>query len=232
VRKILFLYGAALTPLAAGAAWGQTHDRHWAACVDPAAKDNVLLEACTAVVRSGRETDANLAVAFMYLCLAHNNKGDHHLALQKCDEAIRLKPGHLEAYLFRGHAHFNNGDNDRAIADYSEAITLGSKAATTYVKRGAAYHKKGDNAHALADLNQAISIDQNDPTAFFLRGAVFQAEEKSSEAVADYTRAIEIAPRFAAALYRRGALKREMGDVTTGDADMAAARRMDPLLGK
>jgi tetratricopeptide (TPR) repeat protein len=105
-----------------------------------------------AVIRAGHETDADLAIVFKNLCLAHNDIGDHDRAIQDCDQAISLNPIYVEAFLFRGHAYFNKGDNDRAIQDYDQAITLGSQAASTFVERGAAYHRKGDETHAIEDL--------------------------------------------------------------------------------
>jgi hypothetical protein len=49
----------------------------------------------------------------------------------------------------------------------------------------------------------------------------------ASQSVADYDQALGIDPRLASALYGRGLAKRRLGDRTGGDADVAAALRID-----
>ncbi|HWY60725.1 MAG TPA: tetratricopeptide repeat protein [Rhizomicrobium sp.] len=232
VRQALWFFVLAFTALLAGAAAAQSSDQDWPRCIDDAATDNVMIEACTAVIRSGHETDANLSIAFKNLCLAHNDKGDHDRAIQDCDQAIRLHPGYVMAYLYRGHAYFNKADYDRAIQDYDQAIAFGSNDATTFVERGAAYHRKGDEVRAITDLNQAITLDSDDAIAFYVRGAAYQAVNHNDQAILDYSYAIKLAPRFAVSFYRRGVLKIKMGDIKGGEADIAQARTIDPHLGK
>jgi len=232
MRHHLLAFIPAFAWLLAGTAQAQPRDKNWAQCTGDIDDDNLIIAGCTAIIQSRSEPDANRAIAFRNRCMAINNTGNHDRAIQDCDQAISLSPGNLEAYLSRGHALFNKGDYDRAILDYGQAITLGSNAANTYVARGAAYHKKGDNAHAIEDLNQAIKLDPNDATAFFARGAAYQAQNENDRAIQDYSQAITLAPRFAAAIYLRGSVKRLMGDVKGGDADIARARQIDPVVGK
>jgi tetratricopeptide (TPR) repeat protein len=233
VRQALWIFVLAFTPLLAGGAGAQPRDGNWTRCAgDRDYGDEVIIEACSAVVRTEHTSDADLAIAFKNLCLAYNDKGDHDRAIQDCDQAIRLHPGYLDAYLFRGHAYFNKGDNDRAIQDYDQAVALGSNGANTFVQRGAAYHMKGDNARAIQDLDQAIMLSPNDATAFYIRGAAYEAEKDNSHAIQDYGQAIRLVPRFAASLYRRGVLEKLTGDVVPGDADIAQARKIDPGIGK
>jgi hypothetical protein len=41
-----------------------------------------------------------------------------------------------------------------------------------------------------------------------------------------------VQPSFAAALYRRGLARRLKGEAAAGDADVAAARKVDPEIGR
>jgi tetratricopeptide (TPR) repeat protein len=232
MRHVLWIFIPAFTWLLAGTADAQPRDKNWTECTGDIDDDNRIIAGCTAIIQSRDETDANRAVAFQNRCMAINNTGNHDRAIRDCDQAIGLNPGNVEAYLSRAHALFNKADYDRAILDYDHAVALGSNAANTYVARGAAYHKKGDNAHAIEDLNQAIKLDPNNATAFFARGAAYQAQSENARAIQDYSEAIRLAPRFAAAIYLRGSVKKLMGDVKAGDADIAQARKIDPVVGK
>jgi tetratricopeptide (TPR) repeat protein len=232
IRQALWISVLAVTPLLAGVAAAQSGDKNWTRCIDDTATDNVMIEACTAVIRAGHETEADLATAFKNLCLAHNDKGDHDRAIQDCDQAIKLHPDYVVAYLYRAHAYFNKANYDRAIQDYDQAISLDSNDAAAFVQRGAAYHRKGDEVRAITDLNQAITLDSDDATAFYVRGAAYQAANHNDQAILDYSYAIKLAPQFAASFYGRGVLKMKMGDAKGGQADIAQAKTIDPHIGK
>ncbi|HWC63323.1 MAG TPA: tetratricopeptide repeat protein [Rhizomicrobium sp.] len=223
---------AGLAPPAGAASNELGANPDWTRCTSPDTDDdNVLIKACSAVLNRPETGDGDRAVAYKFLCLAYNDKGDHDRAIENCDSALRLKPDFVDVLLFRGHAWFNKAEYDRAIKDYDQAIALGSHAAATFIQRGAAYHRKKDEAHAIEDLSQAIEIDPKDPTAFYIRAVAYEAQKDEAHAIADYGEAIRLAPNFSVALYRRGVLRRAIGDVG-GDADIAKARKIDPRIGK
>ena len=47
------------------------------------------------------------------------------------------------------------------------------------------------------------------------------------QALADYEASLKVDPRHATALFGRGVVRRQMGDVSGGDADIAAATAID-----
>jgi Flp pilus assembly protein TadD len=51
-----------------------------------------------------------------------------------------------------------------------------------------------------------------------------------ARAIADYTEAFRLDPDYAETLMRRGIVRRLNGDKTGGDADVAAAKKIDPDL--
>ncbi len=53
-----------------------------------------------------------------------------------------------------------------------------------------------------------------------------------ARAIADYSRTIELKPNEAAAYYNRGLAKQRRGDIPDGDADVAAARKLNPRVGR
>ena len=60
------------------------------------------------------------------------------------------------------------------------------------------------------------------------RGILYFNTGDNVDAVADFNKAIKLDPKDAKALYGRGLAKRRKGDATGGDADMAAAKALDP----
>ena len=59
------------------------------------------------------------------------------------------------------------------------------------------------------------------------RGFTYLKMRRLPQALADYDASLKIAPRQAAALFGRGVVRRQMGDVSGGDADIAAATAID-----
>jgi tetratricopeptide (TPR) repeat protein len=51
-------------------------------------------------------------------------------------------------------------------------------------------------------------------------------------AIRDYDQAIKLRPDYAEALYNRGFAKKANGDMSGGDTDIAAARKINPDIGK
>ena len=48
------------------------------------------------------------------------------------------------------------------------------------------------------------------------------------QALADYNMALTLAPDHATSLYVRGVIKRKLGDLSGGDADIKAAGKLNP----
>ena len=59
------------------------------------------------------------------------------------------------------------------------------------------------------------------------RGFTYLKMRQFPRALADYEAALKVAPRQASALFGRGVVRRQMGDVSGGDADIAAAIAID-----
>jgi tetratricopeptide (TPR) repeat protein len=72
-------------------------------------------------------------------------------------EAIRIRPGYVDAYNNRGVVRKEKGDYDGAIADYNEAIRLDPLHVSAYNNRGLARSSKGDRKGALALIIRVIA---------------------------------------------------------------------------
>jgi tetratricopeptide (TPR) repeat protein len=61
---------------------------------------------------------------------------------------------------------------------------------------------------------------------------VYYAKGDYDRAIADYSEATKLDPKNAVALYDRGLAKQKKGDPAGGASDIAAARAIDPKIGK
>jgi tetratricopeptide (TPR) repeat protein len=115
-------------------------------------------------------------------------------AISDYDEAIRLNPKDVSAYVNRGDAYRHNGDYDRAISDYDQAISLAPERAIAYFSRGFAYARKGDYDRAIADYDQAIRLDPKNAGAFVQRGDTYRRKGDRDRALSDYNQAMRLDP--------------------------------------
>ncbi len=63
----------------------------------------------------------------------HAARGDHQRAVADCDEALRLKPGHAEASLYRGLSSVALDDFRGAVADFDRALDPHQARAITFL---------------------------------------------------------------------------------------------------
>jgi len=103
---------------------------------------------------------------------------------------------------------------------------------TALTNRGNAYDDNGDPERALADYTSAISIDARNNDAFFNRGITYRRKKEFQRSIADFDQALRLNPKDADALYYRGRSKIDLGNKAEGDADIAAARRINPDIGR
>ena len=82
------------------------------------------LAACTALIQSGNETTANLAVDYFNRGVTYGRKGLHQEAIADYTKAIALNPDFAIAYDNRAFHYDSKGHYDEAIADYTKAIAL------------------------------------------------------------------------------------------------------------
>ncbi len=80
---------------------------------------------------------------------------------------------------------------------------------------------------ALEDCNQSLRLRPRQSHVLDSRGLVHIKLGQYDRAIADYSQAEELKPNNASALYGRGYAKARSGDIAGGDADMAAATKLD-----
>ncbi len=83
-------------------------------------------------------------------------------------------------------------------------------------------------AEALADCNESLRLGPGDAATLNSRGFTYLKMRKYDFAVADFDAALKRDPRQSGPLYGRGVAKRMNGDAAGANADIAAAKRLDP----
>jgi tetratricopeptide (TPR) repeat protein len=81
---------------------------------------------------------------------------------------------------------------------------------------------------ALDDCNDAVDSDSKNPNYLDSRGWVYLRLGKYKKALSDFDRSIEYRPEGAWTLYGRGLTKTRLGDAAQGEADLTAARKLQP----
>lgn len=150
------LLAAVLTSVFLGAVAAQTLDQQWAWCRDDYSER--LIRACTAVIRSGRQTPENLARAFFNRGRALADKGQFDPAIRDFDEAVRLDPKYPDAFNNRGVAWSGKGQYEQAIKDFDEAIRLDPNYAIALYNRGLASQNLGRSDEAARYFDMAKQV--------------------------------------------------------------------------
>jgi len=83
---------------------------------------------------------------------------------------------------------------------------------------------------ALVDCNQVLRLNPNNVQVFDHRGLTNLKLGRYAQSIADYDRLLSFRPKQASSLYGRGIAKRKSGDVRGGDADIAAAKDIEPTI--
>src|SRR5262244_419059 len=103
----------------------QGNAQAWKWCVNEAKESpDLQISGCTTIIRSGRESNKNLAIAFNNRGNAYYDKKEHDRAIADYDQAIKLDPNYARAFYNRGISYDDKGLHDRAIEDYTHAIRL------------------------------------------------------------------------------------------------------------
>jgi Tfp pilus assembly protein PilF len=113
---------------------------------------------------------SNLAAAFLSRAFAYRDKAQwdfdaylhegryEDLAIQDCDQVLRLDPTNRDALIERGHLHVIRRQYDRALADYNEAIRLAPNYAIPLRDRGDLFRITGQYARAIADYRATLNL--------------------------------------------------------------------------
>ncbi len=173
-------------------AWAQTRAESLARC--ESRDTDLVIAGCTALIQSGQETGANLAVAYNNRGIAYDDKDLLDQAIADYTKAIALKPDYFSPYNNRAVSYGKKGLPDMAIADLNKAIAISPADSGAYVTRGIAYIDKGLYDQAIADETKAIALDPGTATGHGVRGLAYEKKGQRDKAVADYRASLNLNP--------------------------------------
>jgi tetratricopeptide (TPR) repeat protein len=206
------------------------HSEATLSCItsDPAVSAESRIDACSALIRAGKESPGRLAGILFSRGSAYSEIGGYDRAIEDFDRALKLKPDSEAALLNRGNSYFGKGDYDRAIADYDRAIALKPDYPPAFVDRGNARLHKGDYDRAIADYDQAIKLKSDFAFAFQDRANAYVHKGDYDRAIADFDQAIKLKPDGASAYQARGRAYARKGAWDRAIADFGHALALKP----
>ena len=209
----------------------QDADRLYENCVNGETLDERQhIAACTQAIASRLFTGEGLGGLYLARSEFHFDTGNFDAQLMDANQASRLLPNAPEPFFARGLAYTRKNDLTRALPEFDAAIARDAAFADAYLERGYVYLYQGDDGRALTDFSEAVRNDAMNPESFVGRGKIYLKRNQNREAVSEFTRAAGMDDQNPEALYGRGLAQKRMGDARRGDADIAAAKRIEPMI--
>jgi tetratricopeptide (TPR) repeat protein len=165
--------------------------------------------------------------------------GDRRLAMADFDQALQQSPGDGRAWLERGLAYAAADDAPHADADFDAAL----RTAETQIARhpgvagpllsrcGLRARMGRDLQGAIADCNQALTLRPAAENAVLWRALAELRLEDCTAAVRDADAAVSMR-KDPFALYIRGVCRLRAGQTAAGEADIEAAKTIEPPIDK
>jgi tetratricopeptide (TPR) repeat protein len=203
----------------------------WTLCVNKnkAYPVDQAVKGCTNVLKSGRETTRNRAIAFNNRGIAYYDDNQYEKAIADFTEAIKLDRGYADAYQSRASAYSDNGDHDKAVADYNQAIRLNAKDPIAFNNRCDELLIIHQVQAAIQDCNESLRMRPNHANTMMHRGNALLAAKQYAKAIDDYDAVLRQNPKDAWSLYGRGFAKLKQGN-GAGNADIDAAKAIQPKI--
>ena len=169
------------------------------------------------------------AVAYVNRAHLYLQSGDTDHALQDADKAVQLDPKLKDAYVQRAMIRIGRHDNAGALPDLDQAVQLEPKAGLARASRCVVRLRLEQYQAALDDCDAVLEENPRDVETLLNRAALHLNTRQYRDAVRDYTAALDLRPNQAYALYGRGLARKASGD-SGGEADLAAAKQLDPAV--
>jgi tetratricopeptide (TPR) repeat protein len=150
----------------------------------------------------------------------HLANGDRDKALEAFDDAVRMNPQFVQAYIARGKLYAEAGKFESALADLNFAIRIQPTHPEAFAYRGYALLSLGRPQESIPEFDMALRLDQSYARVYFLRGQALRMLGDDNGAASSIALArrldptIEVTKVVTAAA--DGSLKEEIG-LVSGD---------------
>ena len=225
-------------------AWPQGGFDSWARCANVKLPPEKRVTYCTRVLNAGGVPSGQIAVLvtlggiyrdlhqYAQAIQSYSRALEYEaLGTSRYDRSLASPEALLGAYGARAETYAVTGQHDLAMADTAAIFRLVPDSAAPYAFRchiRAAMKTELDAA--LADCNEAARRDGRDTQVLDATGFVQFRLGHLKDAAAEYDAALARNPRLAGALFMRGIIKLRGGDTSGGNADVAAAKDIEPAI--
>lgn len=136
-----------------------------------------------------------------YKILAENClvQGKIKEAIVACQQALKIRPDFIHAYVTLGNALQAAGKIEAAIRSYSQALELQPNFAEVRANIGSMYFKMGRLEEAIAHYQQAIALSPDLAGAHWNLGKVYHKHGNTEAAIACFQRTSELNPQLVGA---------------------------------
>jgi tetratricopeptide (TPR) repeat protein len=182
--------------------------------------------------------DPNNATAWAYQGDVLYHAGREAEAIESFARAIKIAPDWMWPANDRGELYADRGDYQRALSDFNHVVKVSPTYAMGWNNRCRVNAILGRLDEALKDCDEALKISPKFVNSMVKSGKVSARQHRGfvhlragryDQAIEDYTVALEILSN-AETLFGRGLAKARKGDKAGADADIAAAKALDPRI--
>ena len=199
----------------------------------PAEQADILIAGCTKLIALGANLNSSsYSEILVNMGMARWNKGDLQKAEEDFESAVRMNPRLLPAYVDRASLNIVLGKAEDSLPDLNHVLAEKPKDPAVLsiicLARGALNREL---EQALSDCDQSLKTRPRNAKTLGNRALVLYRQGKFQQALESLDESLNINPNSALHLTLRGYTKKKLGDVTTGDADIAAAKLKDSEAG-
>ncbi|EMP30732.1 Tetratricopeptide repeat protein 6 [Chelonia mydas] len=188
------------------------------------------LEQRTAASGSCNRPNLQTRQAYLSRAAYYGSKGRYSKAIMNCNEAIKIHPDSVRAYLYRGTLKYHN----KALKDYGILLLLESTkeiVLTVLINRALLYVELEDYSNALEDFKEASLCNPSNSEIYQAIGICYHRLEQLEEAVNSFTQVLKLDPFSLDAYVARGNSYMEYGNEagnTLAQKDFLKALHLNP----
>lgn len=225
----LFLFAAMTAP---AAAQSEAYMKH---CVDdPSVDASEIVSSCTIFISDARQQNFQLEyvpVALYRRALAEHRLNKTSRAERDIAAAVKIAPSYVDAW--RLHAEIALGLTGTDALMKGLDFMIAANQTDADVLNTACWERTKVGLQmdaAMADCNESLRLDPSSAEAFDTRCFAFYRLGQYVAAIKDCTAALDRNAKLPNSLYVRGLAKLKTGDTAGSNADIAAAKAINPKI--
>jgi tetratricopeptide (TPR) repeat protein len=190
------------------------------------------IDACNELL-ARKLSPANRASALINRGLVYYKDNKLDLAIADYTASINIDPKQSIAYANRAAAFATQNNMPAALRDIERALAIDPNNANALnIRCRIGGSGAGRLEDALADCDRSLKLKPRDANLQYVRAFILVKMGRYPDSLKAFDEVLKIDPGHAGALYMRGTVKTGTGDRPGGQADIAAAKAIDPTIEK